>query len=62
VQQPMQPIVGRHAAQARVSDDVLSQPSRTRVVETAPWPPTNQVASPSALQLGAPGSNMLGDR
>src|SRR5262245_266841 len=56
--QPMQPIVARqHAVQTPVSNDVLSQSSRARAVETAPWPPSHQ-----APQLGAPASKMLGDR
>jgi len=56
--QPMQPIVARqHAVQTPVSNDALSQSSRARAVETAPWPPSDQ-----APRLGAPASRMLGDR
>jgi hypothetical protein len=55
---PAQPIVARqHAVQTPVSNDVLSQSSRARAVETAPWPPSHQ-----APLLGAPASRMLGDR
>jgi hypothetical protein len=54
-----QPIVARHAMQAPASNDVLRS---SRAVQTAPWPPNNQVVSSSAPQLGAPASHMLGDR